>query len=79
MKKLSKAEKKRLCICTERAFDLLKRMEEMVDIFRKKEWPEAEKVLSMQSYASQTYRLLCNLDHKQYELEMEEQKEGGEA
>ena len=41
MKKLSKCEEKRLVICTERAFDLMKRMEELVVILRKKEWPGA--------------------------------------
>ena len=71
-KKLSKAEKKRLYICTERAFDLVKRMEEMIDILRKKEWADADILLSLQSSAVQIYRRLGYIDQIQYMLEKRE-------
>lgn len=69
MKNLSKAEEKRLVICRERAFDLMKRMEDLVVILRKKEWPAAEKLLAQQVYVSNTYKLLEKIEHNQYVLE----------
>ncbi|MBR5395756.1 MAG: hypothetical protein IK144_11870 [Bacteroidaceae bacterium] len=66
MENLSKAEEKRLVICRERAFDLLYRMEELVVILRKKEWPAAEKLLAQQVCVSNTYKLLEKIEHNQY-------------
>ena len=57
-KKLSKAERKRLYICTERAFDLVKRMEELVEILRKKEYSDADRLSDEMTHIAQTYRYL---------------------
>ena len=73
MKKLSKAEEKRLVICRERALDLLLRMEEMVQIFRKKEWNDARKLLDEHDKANQTFNLLSYLELKQKVLKKEEE------
>ena len=66
MKKLSKCEEKRLVICTERAFDLMKRMEELVVILRKKEWPGAEVLLAQQRSVSNIYKLLEGMENHQF-------------
>lgn len=66
MKKLSKAEEKRLVICRERAFDLIKRMEELVVILRKKEWPGAEVLLAQQRYVSDIHKLLEGMENNQF-------------
>lgn len=69
MKKLSKAEEKRLVICRERAFDLMIRMEELVVILRKKEWPSSEELFAQQGYVSNILKLLEKIEHNQYVLE----------
>lgn len=69
MKNLSKAEAKRLAICRERALDLFLRMEEMVQILRKKEWPVSEELLAQQGCVSNIYKLLEKIEHNQYVLE----------
>lgn len=66
MKNLSKAEAKRLAICRERAFDLMIRMEELVVILRKKEWPSSEELFAQQGYVSNILKLLEKIEHNQY-------------
>ncbi len=65
-KKLSKAEEKRLVICRERAFDLMKRMEELAVILRKKEWPGAEVLLAQQRSVSNIHELLEGMENHQF-------------
>lgn len=66
MKKLSKYEEKRLVICRERAFDLMKRMEELAVILRKKEWPGAEVLLAQQRCVSNIHKLLEGIENHQF-------------
>ena len=66
MKKLSKCEEKRLVICRERAFDLIKRIEELVVILRKKEWPGAEVLLAQQRCVSNIHKLLVGMENHQF-------------
>lgn len=66
MKKLSKAEEKRLFICRERAFDLMKRMEELAAILRKKEWPGAEVLLAQQRCVLNIHKLLEGIENNQF-------------
>lgn len=72
MKKLSQAEEKKLIICRERAFDLLKRMEDMYEILHKKECQDSEKVLAEQSHILDTCNLLESIEHQQYLLKYEQ-------
>ena len=71
MKKLSKAERKKLFIIRERADDLLLRMKEMYEILTKRESPDAQKVLDEQSHILDTVKLLESIEHQQYLLEYE--------
>lgn len=66
MKKLSKAEEKRLVICRERAFDLMKRIEELAAILRKKEWPGAEVLLAQQRCVLNIHKLLEGMENHQF-------------
>lgn len=70
-KKLSKAEEKRLVICRERALDLFLRMEEMVQILRKKEWNDARKLREVHYHVNEIFNLLSYMVLKQNVLKKE--------
>ena len=71
MKKLTKAETKRLVICRERAFDLLYRCEELADILARREWPEYESVIIESRHVAELHRLLESCEKKVFEANRE--------
>lgn len=68
MKKLSLAEEKKLIICRERAFDLLKRLEWVSDFLSKKEWPASHKIDIEHRHVLDCYRLLQSIESDQFLL-----------
>ena len=67
-KKLSQAEEKKLAICRERAFDLLKRTEDMVAILEKKNWPQAGSLTILRSRISEVHSVLERCETLQFQL-----------
>ena len=67
-KKLSQAEEKKLAICRGRAFDLLKRNEDIVKILDKKDWPQSEVLTILSARIAEVHSLLEQCETLQFAL-----------
>ena len=68
MKKLNQSEEKKLYICRDRAFDLLKRSEDIVEILEKKDWPQAGGLTILRARIAEVHSLLERCETLQFEL-----------
>lgn len=68
MKKLSQAEEKKLIICRERAFDLLKRIEDLTEVLEKKEWPDHNSLVIEHNQVLAIHENLEAIEKKQFLL-----------
>ena len=68
MKKLNQSEEKKLYICRERAFELLKRSEDIVEIFEKKDWPQAGGLAILRARIAEVHSLLEQCETLQFKL-----------